>query len=123
MKVGVMGTGGVGGYFGGLLARDGHDVTFVARGPHLAAIQASGLRVESANDGTFVAPGLAVDDTSGCGAQDLVLFNVKMFHNAPAIKASPNVAVVKYFEGVESKIVMRFNFVWLSSACQSTNIK
>ena len=85
MKIGVMGTGGVGGYFGGLLARDGHDVTFVARGAHLAAIQQHGLKVESTNDGSFMAPGKAVDETSKVGPQDLVLFNVKMFQNAPAI--------------------------------------
>ena len=75
MKIGVMGTGGVGGYFGGLLARDGHVVTFVARGAHLAAIQQKGLKVESTNDGSFNAPGKAVDDTSQAGPQDLVLFN------------------------------------------------
>ena len=67
MKIGVMGTGGVGGYFGGLLARAGHDVTFVARGEHLGAIRANGLRVESTNDGTFTVAGNAVDDTSAAG--------------------------------------------------------
>ncbi len=60
MKIAVLGTGGVGGYFGGLLARAEHDVTFVARGPHLAAIQKNGLRVESVNDGTFTVQGKAV---------------------------------------------------------------
>ena len=58
MKIAVMGAGGVGGYFGGLLARAGHEVTFVARGPHLQAIHdQGGLRVESGNDGDFAAPG------------------------------------------------------------------
>ena len=47
MKVAVIGAGGVGGYFGGLLARAGHEVTFVARGPHLRAIKDNGLRIES----------------------------------------------------------------------------
>jgi 2-dehydropantoate 2-reductase len=87
MKIAVMGTGGVGGYFGGLLARAGNDVTFVARGPHLQAIRESGLRVESANDGNFTAHGNAVEDTSGVGPQDLVLFTVKMYHNEAAIDA------------------------------------
>ena len=45
MRIAVIGAGGVGGVFGGLLARAGNDVCFVARGAHLAAIQASGLRV------------------------------------------------------------------------------
>ncbi|MBI5350764.1 MAG: 2-dehydropantoate 2-reductase, partial [Chloroflexi bacterium] len=42
-----MGTGGVGGYFGGLLAKAGHEVTFIARGEHLKAIRSHGLKVES----------------------------------------------------------------------------
>ena len=90
MRAAVVGAGGVGGYFGGLLARAGHDVTFVARGAHLEAIQRNGgLRVESQNDGDFYAPGHGVGDTSDAGAQDLVLFNVKMHHNAPAIASLP----------------------------------
>ncbi len=87
MKIAIMGTGGVGGYFGGLLARAGHDVTFIARGAHLEAIQENGLRVVSSNDGDFVAPGNAVQDTSDVGHQDLVLFTVKMYHNDEAINA------------------------------------
>ena len=85
MKVAVVGAGGVGGYFGGLLARAGHEVTFVARGAHLEAIKQNGLRVESELDGTFIAPGLAVQDTVEAGEQDLVLFSIKMFHNAQVI--------------------------------------
>ena len=88
MKVAVMGTGGVGGYFGGLLARSGHKVTFVARGAHLEAIRNNGyLAVESALDGDFEAPGSALEDTQAAGVQDLVLFTVKMYHNAQAIEA------------------------------------
>ena len=85
MKVAVVGAGGVGGYFGGLLARAGHEVTFVARGAHLEAIKQNGLRVESELDGNFSAPGLAVQDTVEAGEQDLVLFSIKMFHNAQVI--------------------------------------
>ncbi len=87
MKIAVMGAGGVGGYFGGLLARAGNDVTFVARGTHLEAIRANGLRVESANDGTFTVPGNAVENTTKLGPQELVLFTVKMYHNAGAVAA------------------------------------
>ena len=60
MKVAVIGAGGVGGYFGGLLARAGHEVTFIARGRHLRAIKEDGLRVESQLDGTFTVPGLSL---------------------------------------------------------------
>ena len=48
MRIAVIGAGGVGGYFGAKLAQGGHDVTFVARGAHLAAMRERGLRVESA---------------------------------------------------------------------------
>src|SRR3989442_15624760 len=88
MRIAVMGTGGVGGYFGALLARAGHEVTFVARGAHLAAIQEHGLRVESTLDGTFTVPGRAVGDTTQAGPQKLGLFTVKMYDNAAAIKGT-----------------------------------
>jgi len=107
MKIAVMGTGGVGGYFGGLLARGGHEITFVARGPHLKAIQRNGLRVESVNSGTFTAPGAAVEDTSGAGIQDLVLFTVKMYHNDSAIEAvrpmvGPDSVILTLQNGVDN---------------------
>ena len=86
MKVAVIGVGGVGGYFGGLLAKAEHDVTFIARGAHLKAIKQNGLRVESQLDGAFTVPGNAVDNTAECEEQDLVLFTVKMYHNEDAIK-------------------------------------
>ncbi len=107
MKIAVMGTGGVGGYFGGLLARAGHSVTFVARGAHLAAIQAQGLRIESSNDGNFTVPGTALEDTSGAGPQELVLFTVKMYHNPSAIQAirplvGPDTVVLTLQNGIDN---------------------
>ena len=107
MKVAVMGTGGVGGYFGGLLARAGNEVTFVARGPHLDAIRQHGLRVESANDGDFTVHGNAVEDTSQVGEQELVLFTVKMYHNEGAIQAvkplmGPNSLVLTLQNGIDN---------------------
>lgn len=90
MKVAIVGAGGVGGYFGGLLARAGHEVTYVARGPHLEAIRRNGgLRVESQNDGDFFAPGSGVADTADAGIQDLILFTVKMQHNTAAVTSLP----------------------------------
>ncbi|MDA0769955.1 MAG: hypothetical protein BZY79_01975 [SAR202 cluster bacterium Casp-Chloro-G4] len=85
MKIAVMGTGGVGGYFGGLLARAGEDVTFIARGPHLQAIKNSGLRVFSDLSGEFVAGSQATDNPDEIGHVDLVLYTVKMYHNEEAI--------------------------------------
>ena len=49
MKVAIMATGGVGGYFGARLAAAGQEVHFIARGAHLAALRANGLRLKSAN--------------------------------------------------------------------------
>lgn len=86
MRIGVMGAGGVGGYFGGLLARAGHEVTFIARGAHLEAIRRKGLTVESVNDGDFVAMGKATGNPANAGAQELVLFTVKMYDNDAAIR-------------------------------------
>ena len=83
MRIAVMGIGGVGGYYGGLLARRyGGDtdveVVFIARGEHLKTIQAQGLQVKSVAQGDFTAhPDLATDDPSGCGTFDIVLLCVK----------------------------------------------
>ena len=68
MRVTVMGSGGTGGYFGGLLARAGEEVTFVARGAHLAAIRAPGLTVRSRLVGDFTVPARATDDPARVGA-------------------------------------------------------
>jgi len=107
MKVAVMGAGGVGGYFGGLLARAGHEVTFVARGAHLAAIRQRGLRVESVLDGTFTTSGSAVAHGNEAGTQNLVLFNVKMYQNAQAIEATrpmlgPDTVVLTLQNGIDN---------------------
>ena len=108
MKATVVGAGGVGGYFGGLLARGGHEVTFVARGGHLEAIQRNGgLRVESQNDGDFHASGRGVSDTAEAGVQDLVLFNVKMHHNPAAIASlsplvGPGTVVLTLQNGIDN---------------------
>ncbi len=76
MKIAVVGTGGVGGYFGGLLARSGQDVTFFARGAHLNAIQ-QGLQVKSIHGDFTVSPTQATDDLTKVGPVDLVLVCVK----------------------------------------------
>lgn len=78
MRILVMGTGGLGGYFGGLLARAGEDVTFVARGAHLRALVEHGLRVRSV-DGDFALPVRAVERPSDAGPVELVLFAVKTY--------------------------------------------
>ena len=107
MKVAVIGAGGVGGYFGGLLAQAEHEVTFIARGAHLQAIKENGLRVESQLDGTFTVPGNATDNTAELEEQDLVLFTVKMYHNPDAIKhlapmIGPDTVVLTLQNGIDN---------------------
>lgn len=87
MRIVVMGTGGTGGYFGAKLARAGEDVTFVARGAHLAAIRAQGLRVKSAVEGEWVVKAQAVDRLDGLAPADIVLFCVKSFDTETAGQA------------------------------------
>jgi 2-dehydropantoate 2-reductase len=79
MRVAVIGAGGVGGAFGAALARAGGDVTFVARGAHLAAMRSEGLRVESERGDTHIHPVQATDDPAGIGPVDVVLFCVKLW--------------------------------------------
>ena len=79
MKIAIMGTGGVGGYYGGLLAQHGHDVTFIARGAHLQAIQENGLQVKSIHGDFHVNPAQATDDTTQVGPVDLVVFCTKTY--------------------------------------------
>lgn len=78
MRVVVVGAGGVGGYFGTRLAAAGHDVTFVARGQHLAAIQERGLVVRSAL-GEFRSTATAVPTIADAEPADLVLVAVKLW--------------------------------------------
>jgi 2-dehydropantoate 2-reductase len=87
MKIAVMGTGGVGGYFGGRLAASGEDVTFIARGEHLKAIQANGLQVLSATGDILVKPATVTDDPRQVGHADLVMIGVKLWATDEAIAA------------------------------------
>lgn len=77
MRIAIFGTGGVGGYFGGRLAQADEDVTFVARGEHLRAIQTKGLRVDSLNADFVIHPAKATDDVATIGNVDLVVVGVK----------------------------------------------
>lgn len=81
-----MGAGGVGGYFGAKLAADGNDVTFIARGAHLAAMRESGLRVLSETGDLHIEAPQVVEDPSESGLFDLVLFCVKLWDSEPAAR-------------------------------------
>src|SRR5215207_327710 len=73
MRIAVIGAGGTGGYFGGLLAQAGEEVTFIARGAQLEALHRRGLTLESRLAGTFTIPVRATDDPSEICPVDLVL--------------------------------------------------
>ncbi len=107
MRIAIMGAGAVGGYFGGLLARAGEDVVFVARGEHLRAIQEHGLRVYSVH-GDFHLRVRATDDPAQVGPVDLVLFCVKSYDTVQAAHAvlpmvGPDTAVLSIQNGVENE--------------------
>ena len=108
MRIVVMGAGGTGGYFGAKLARAGEDVTFVARGAHLAAIRADGLRVRSAIEGESTVRVAAVETLDGQPPADLVLFCVKSFDTERAAEAlrpvvGPGTGVLSIQNGVDNE--------------------
>src|ERR1051325_10039905 len=107
MRIIIFGTGGVGGYFGGRLAQAGEDVTFIARGEHLRAIRANGLRVDSTSGDFVVHPAQATDNVAEVGETDLVILGVKAWQvpdAAHAIKpvVGPNTPVVPLQNGVDA---------------------
>ncbi len=85
MQIAVFGAGGVGGYFGGLLAHAGHDVTFIARGDHLRAIQSGGLRVASVHGDFHVQPAQASDDPAAVGPVEALIVALKSYHLRAAV--------------------------------------
>ena len=115
MNVLVMGAGGVGGYFGALLARAGHDVTVVARGPHLDAIKRHGLRVESAIEPSFAVAVDAVGAVEPGYEAALVLFAVKTYDLdeaarviEPAVGAGTAVLAMQNGIGSGERLAERF---------------
>ncbi|MEI7871164.1 MAG: 2-dehydropantoate 2-reductase [Alphaproteobacteria bacterium] len=105
MRIAIVAPGGVGGYFGGLLAMAGEDVVAVARGAHLEAIRAGGLRIEGAR-GNHVAPIEASDNASRLGTADVVLFAVKLFQAEAAARAAaplfgPQTLAISLLNGID----------------------
>ena len=107
MRIAVIGAGGVGGAFGAALAKAGADVTFVARGAHLDAIRANGLRIEGGRGETLINPAQATDDPARVGTVDFVLFCVKLWDvetAGAAIKPliGPTTAVIPLQNGIDA---------------------
>ena len=107
MRIAIFGSGAVGGYFGGRLAHAGEDVVFIARGEHLKAMQADGLRVDSINGDFVVKPVNATDDPSKTGSVDLVLVCVKAWQVTEAAEVmrpmiGPDTIVLPLQNGLEA---------------------
>jgi 2-dehydropantoate 2-reductase len=112
VKIVVFGAGGVGGYFGGRLAAAGSDVTFVARGAHLAAMRRSGLRITSPRGNTHIRNVRAVETVAEAGPADLVLVGVKLWDTEAAAEdlkpiAHQETAIVSLQNGVQKDDILR----------------
>src|SRR5215510_15171733 len=112
VRIAVMGSGGVGGFFGAWLERGGADVTFIARGAHLAAMRAHGLAIES-TDESFSLPKVNVtDDPATIGKTDLVMFGVKLWDTEQAARSlkpimGPQTALISFQNGVQKDDLLR----------------
>jgi 2-dehydropantoate 2-reductase len=105
MKIAIMGSGGVGGYFGARLATGGADVHFVARGLHLDAMRTQGLTIEGGAAPLQLSPVQATDDPLSIGTADFVLIAVKLWDTAAAIEkvapiVGPHTTVISFQNGV-----------------------
>jgi len=105
MRIAVMGSGGVGGYFGARLAAAGVDVNFVARGEHLKAMQDDGLRIRSPLGDLHLPQVNATNDPSEIGPVDLVLFGVKLWDTEAAARTikpliGQSTALISFQNGV-----------------------
>jgi len=107
MRIAVVGAGGVGGGFGAALAKAGADVTFIARGAHLAAMKSQGLKIEGGRGETHLVPTQATDDPKTVGLVDYVLFCVKLWdvesageHIKPLV--GPDTAVIPLQNGIDA---------------------
>ena len=106
-RIAIVGAGGVGGPFGSALARGGHDVTFIARGEHLKAIQETGLHVDGARGSFHLHPAKATDDPASVGPVDYVLFTPKLWDveaTGMFIKpmVGPETAVIPIQNGIDA---------------------
>lgn len=116
MKIAMMGSGGVGGFFGGRLAHAGYDVSFIARGSHLTAMRERGLVIESEPQGDIRLSKVRVtDDPATLGSADLVILSVKLWDTETAAKqirslVRPDTGVLSLQNGVIKDDILRREF-------------
>jgi 2-dehydropantoate 2-reductase len=111
MRIAVIGVGGVGGYFGGRLARAGNDVTFIARGATLDALRTNGLGVDSVLGDFVIDPVQATDDVAGVGPVDAILMAVKAWQLPEAAAnlqsmIGPDTVVVPLQNGIDAPEIL-----------------
>ncbi len=114
MRIAVIGSGGVGGYFGARLASGGADVTFLARGAHLAAMRSEGLTVEGP-DALHLDKVQATDDPARMGVVDLVMFAVKLWDTDAVLEqirpiVGPNTVLISFQNGVLKDTYLRAKY-------------
>lgn len=107
MRIAIMGSGAIGGYLGARLAVTGHDITFVARGAHLAAMRSHGLKLESPLGNVNLSHIRATDTPGDVGHVDIVFFTVKLYDSETAAAAivpmiGPETRVVTLQNGIDS---------------------
>ncbi len=112
MKIYIVGSGGVGGYLGGLLAIAGNDVTFLARGQHYQAIKENGLQINAVKGDFLVKPAKVISSSSEITNPDLVIFTVKTYDTeSTAIELSKvvneNTAIITFQNGVENDLKIK----------------
>ena len=107
MKIAIMGSGAVGAYVGARLQAAGADVTFIARGAHLQAMQANGLSIQMPNKDLLLPQVKATSDPASIGNIDLVIFAVKLTDTTSAAQAlrpvvNENTRVLTLQNGIDS---------------------
>jgi len=107
MRIAVVGAGGVGGGFGAALTKAGADVTFIARGAHLAAMKSQGLKIQGGRGETHLVPTKATDNPAEIDPVDIVLFCVKLWDVESAGEAikplvGPDTAVIPLQNGIDA---------------------
>lgn len=111
MKIAVAGAGGVGGYFGGLLATGGHHVSFISRGEHLRALKEDGLQIKSPHGDIRVSNTISTNDPKEVGQVDYIIIAVKNYHLEDVARQlspliGPATTVVPLLNGVEAHEVL-----------------
>jgi 2-dehydropantoate 2-reductase len=111
MRFVMMGSGGVGGYYGARLAQKGNEVVFVARGAHARAMREKGLSIQSETGNAVIRPAAVVEDPAQAGVPDVIVVAVKLWDSEPAARAiasivGPKTAVVSLQNGVDKDEVL-----------------